>query len=64
MKKHDAALDTRMRKAIDDAIAAIKAIPEPFDKSAGSEAAGKAVTATGTDLADVLGEVNTLITRN
>ena len=26
VKKHDAALDTRMRKAIDDAIAAIKAI--------------------------------------
>lgn len=64
VKKHDAALDTRVRKAIDDAIAAIQAIPEPFDKSAGSEAAGKAVTATGTDLADVLGEVNTLITRN
>lgn len=64
VKAQNSALDTRVRKAIDDAIAAISAIPEPFAKNAMGEAAGKAVSATGDDLVSVLEEVHTLITRN
>jgi len=50
-------LDTEMRQAIDDAIAAIGAIPEPFAKNARSAEATKAVTVTGTDLLGVLEKV-------
>ena len=50
-------LDTKMHTAIDNAIAAISAIPEPFNKTASSAEAKKAVTVVGTDLVDVLNEV-------
>lgn len=46
-----------MIKALDDAVAAIKAIPEPFAKNANSPEADKAVVVVGTDLVDVLEEV-------
>ena len=64
VKAQNSALDTRVRQAIDDAIAAISAIPEPFAKHATGDAAEKAVKATGDDLVSVLEEVHTLITRN
>jgi hypothetical protein len=49
-------LDTRVRNAIDNAITAISAIPEPFAKNASGTAAGNAVTVVGTDLVNVLEE--------
>jgi predicted lipoprotein len=49
-------LDQRVRTAIDDAITAISAIPEPFAKNASGAAAGNAVTVVGTDLVNVLEE--------
>ena len=64
VKSRDANLDARLRKAIEDAITAISAIPEPFAKNATGTAAAKAVTVTGDDLVSVLEEVQTLITRN
>lgn len=63
VKSKNADVDTRLRKAIDDAIAAIEVIPEPFDKNARGEAAGKAVTACGTYLVDVLEEAVAVVTR-
>lgn len=60
----DADLDARMLAAIDDAIAAIRAIPEPFTKTATGPEAAKAVEVVGSDLVDVLEEVAELITRN
>lgn len=50
-------LDAEMRRAIDAAIAAISAIPEPFAKSASGAQAAAAVEACGSDLVDVLEEV-------
>ncbi len=49
-------LDTRVRNAIDNAITAISAIPEPFAKNASGTAAGNAMTVVGTDLVNVLEE--------
>lgn len=58
IKSVDADLDTKMKQAIQDAIAIIKKIPEPFAKTATTNAdAKKAVTVVGTDLVDVLEEV-------
>ena len=50
-------LDARMQKALENAVNAIQAIPEPFARTAGSEVAQKAVTVVGTDLVGVLEEV-------
>lgn len=50
-------LDAKMQTALESAINAIQAIPEPFAKTAGSDEAKKAVTVVGTDLVDVLEEV-------
>ncbi len=50
-------LDARMQKALENAVNAIQAIPEPFAQTAGSEVAQKAVTVVGTDLVGVLEEV-------
>ncbi len=49
-------LDARVQKAIENAINAISAIPEPFAKNASGAAAGNAVTVVGTDLVNVLEE--------
>ena len=50
-------LDAKVKSQIQTAIDAIKAIPEPFAKSASGAAADNAVTVVGTDLVDVLDEV-------
>jgi hypothetical protein len=49
-------LDARVQAAIENAITAISAIPEPFAKNASGAAAGNAVTVVGTDLVSVLEE--------
>lgn len=54
-------LDKRMRAAIADARAAIRAIPEPFAKNATGAIAGNAVKVVGSDLVEVLEEVYALI---
>lgn len=54
-------LDARMQKALENAVNAIQAIPEPFARTAGSEVAQKAVTVVGTDLVGVLEEVYTAL---
>ncbi len=54
-------LDARMQKALENAVNAIQAIPEPFAQTAGSEVAQKAVTVVGTDLVGVLEEVYTAL---
>lgn len=63
VKSVDKDLDAELRRAIDDAIAAISAIPEPFAKTAGGAEAERAVKVVGTDLVDVLEKVNDLIGR-
>ena len=63
VKGVDKDLDAELRRAIDDAIAAISAIPEPFAKTAGGAEAERAVKVVGTDLVDVLEKVNDLIGR-
>jgi predicted lipoprotein len=49
-------LDARVQSAIENAISAISAIPEPFAKNASGSVAGNAVTVVGTDLVNVLEE--------
>ncbi len=61
VKSKDAELDKRLRQAITDSRAAIRAIPEPFAKNATCDAADKAVKMVGTDLVDVLTEVYNLL---
>lgn len=56
-------LDTRVKNAIQQAITAIQAIPEPFAKNAQGTAAGNAVDVVGTDLVNVLNEVNAELSR-
>ena len=63
VKSVDKDLDAELRRAIDDAIAAISAIPEPFAKTAGGAEAERAVKVVGTDLVNVLEKVNDLIGR-
>lgn len=60
----DADLDARVRKGIEDAITAIRAIPEPFTKTAGGTEAGNAMKACGTTLVDLLVEARQTITRH
>lgn len=54
-------LDAEMRQAIDDAVAAISAIPEPFALHASDQVTANAVRVVGTDLVDVLEKVATVI---
>lgn len=61
VKSKDAELDKRLRQAISDSRAAIRAIPEPFAKNATCDAADNAVKMVGTDLVDVLTEAYNLI---
>lgn len=64
IKTVDADLDTRVKAAIKKAIETIQAIPEPFAKSAKTSAKAKeAVTVVGTDLVDVLEEVNQALSK-
>ena len=63
IKSVNADLDTRLRNAIDNAITAIEAIPEPFAKNAIGALAEKAVEACGEDLVEVLEEAHALIAR-
>ena len=49
--------------AIEEALQAIAQIPEPFAQSAKSGEAQNAVKVVGTDLVDVLTEVNTALSR-
>ncbi len=54
IKSVNPALDTKVRNAIEDAITAINAIPEPFAKNATGAAATNAVKVVGTDLVNAL----------
>ena len=56
-------LDAELCNAIEEAIAAIRAIPEPFTKTATGPEAAKAVTVVGEDLVNVLEKVRAEITR-
>ena len=59
------ALDTELRDQIETAIAAIEKIPEPFAKSASTNAdAAAAVTVVGSDLVDVLEKVMAELSKN
>ncbi len=64
VKSFNPTLDTKLKNAIEDAITAIQAIPEPFTKTAAGTEAGNAVTVVGEDLVDVLEEVYNAIVRN
>lgn len=57
IKTVDPDFDARCIQAIEDAIAAIAVIPEPFAESAKSSEAQKAVKVVGTDLVEVLTDV-------
>lgn len=57
-------LDTKLRKAIENAVSAINDIPEPFTKSATGAIAGKAVKVVGEDLVEALEEVYDAILKN
>lgn len=64
IKHIDPALDEAMRAAINNAITAIKKIPEPFAKTATTNADAKAaVTIVGTDLVKVLEKVMAALSR-
>ena len=54
IKARNPQLDANVRKAIEDAITAIAAIPEPFALNAKGQAATNARNVTGTDLVDQL----------
>lgn len=55
--------DTAVRNAIDNAIAAIEAIPEPFAKNATGALAETAMKAAGNTLVEALENANSVITR-
>lgn len=57
----DPALDTELRNAINEAINAINAIPEPFAKNATGAEATNAVKVVGSDLVDTLEKVYNLL---
>ena len=59
----DPDLDARCRAAIEKALQAIAQIPEPFAQSAKSGEAQNAVKVVGTDLVDILTEVNAALSR-
>lgn len=64
IKHIDPALDEEMRAAINNAITAIKKIPEPFAKTATTNSDAKAaVTIVGTDLVKVLEKVMAALSR-
>lgn len=57
-------LDSKLKTAIENAITAIQAIPEPFTKTAKGTEAANAVDVVGEDLVDVLEDVYDAIVRN
>ena len=59
----DKDLDDRCKAAIEEALQAIAQIPEPFAQSAKSGEAQNAVKVVGTDLVDILTEVNAALSR-
>ncbi len=63
VKSVDAAADAAVRQAIDDAIAAIEAIPEPFAKNATGAASEAAMQAAGSDLVAALEGAMSVISR-
>ena len=63
IKSVNAALDAEVLDLIKQSKEAIRAIPEPFAKSATSAEADKAVTLVGTDLRDKLEEVMTELSK-
>lgn len=56
-------LDKEVRAGIDKALAAIRAIPEPFRKTAAGAQASNAVTVVGSDLVAIFEKVNIALTR-
>lgn len=56
--------DTAVRKAIENAISAIEAVPEPFAKNATGTLAETAMDAAGKTLVEALENANSLITRH
>lgn len=56
--------DAAVRNAIDNAISAIEAVPEPFAKNATGALAEKAMQAAGDHLVECLENANSIITRN
>ncbi|MCM1005809.1 MAG: hypothetical protein NC402_05880 [Prevotella sp.] len=63
IKSVDAAVDAKVRKAIDDAITAIELIPEPFAKNATGALSAAAVEAAGETLVAALEEANVVVSR-
>ena len=59
----DKDLDDRCRAAIEEALQVIAQIPEPLAQSAKSGEAQNAVKVVGTDLVDILTEVNAALSR-
>lgn len=59
----DPDLDSRVRQGIENAIAAIRAIPEPFTKTATGSEAANAMKVCGSELVDLLGEARIAVTR-
>ena len=57
MRGRNEALDTEMRDAVKNAIDAISAIPEPFEKNARGQEARNAVKVVGEDLVATLEKV-------
>ena len=60
--KQNKDVDAEMRTAVDNAIAAIRAIPEPFYENAQSAAAKEAVEVVGTNLVDAIQAVHRVLT--
>lgn len=56
--------DAAVRNAIDNAISAIEAVPEPFAKNATGALSEKAMQAAGDHLVECLENANSIITRN
>lgn len=64
VKSVDSAVDAKVRKCIDDAIAAIELIPEPFAKNATGSLSAAAVEAAGETLVAALEEANAVVSRH
>lgn len=64
VKSINAEADAAVRTAIENAITAIEAIPEPFAKHATGALAEAAMIAAGTTLVEALENANSVITRN
>ena len=56
--------DAAVRNAISNAITAIEAVPEPFEKNATGALAATAMEAAGSTLVDALEDANSVLTRH